>query len=140
MPERASQPVRAPALSQRAPRSRFSPRVHQSAGCEPSALPPEISFQEGTLFEPLAVVLHSLRFVQLQPGETAAVFGAGPIGLLTIFALKLAGAGRVWSVEPVAERRDLACRLGADAALDPTAIDPVRQLLADTAAAEWMRP
>jgi len=25
-------------------------------------LPPEISFQEGTLFEPLAVVLHSLRF------------------------------------------------------------------------------
>jgi L-iditol 2-dehydrogenase len=95
-------------------------------------LPAEISFQEGTLFEPLAVVLHSLRFVQLRPGETAAVFGAGPIGLLTIFALKLAGAGRVWSVEPVAERRDLACRLGADAALDPTGIDPVRQILADT--------
>ena len=60
------------------------------------------------------------------------VFGAGPIGLLTIAALKLLGASRVWAVEPVAARRDLAARLGADTALDPAGADPVRQVLADT--------
>jgi L-iditol 2-dehydrogenase len=96
-------------------------------------LPSELSFQEGTLFEPLAVVLHSLRLARFQPGETAAVFGAGPIGLLTVVALKLSGASRVWSVEPVTARRDLAVRLGADAAIDPSQVDPARQILADTA-------
>jgi L-iditol 2-dehydrogenase len=95
-------------------------------------LPPELGFQEGTIFEPLAIILHSMKFASLGFGETAAVFGAGPIGLLTILLLKLSGAGRVWAVEPVAHRRELACQMGADAAIDPLAIDPVRQILADT--------
>ena len=41
-------------------------------------------FDTGTLFEPLAVVLHSMQFAPIRLGETVAVFGAGPIGLLTI--------------------------------------------------------
>ncbi len=96
------------------------------------AIPPSMSFLEATLIEPLAVVLHSMKLVALQPGETALVFGAGPIGWLTVAALKLAGAGRVWVVEPVAHRRGLARAAGADAVLDPTAVDVVRQVLADT--------
>jgi threonine dehydrogenase-like Zn-dependent dehydrogenase len=57
-------------------------------------------------------------------GDTAAVFGAGPIGLLTVACLKLAGAGRVIAVEPVAERRDLAKAVGADDVVDPNQVDP----------------
>ncbi len=95
-------------------------------------LPVSLSFQEGTLFEPLAVVLHSMKFVQLQPGEKVAVFGAGPIGLLTVFALKLAGASRVWSVDPVAERRNLACAMGADAAVDPGQVDAASEIRKET--------
>jgi L-iditol 2-dehydrogenase len=95
-------------------------------------LPSELSFQEGTVAEPLAVILHSMKFVTLQFGETAAVFGAGPIGLMTALLLKLSGASRIWAVEPVAERRELARKMGADAAIDPVAVDPVRQILADT--------
>jgi L-iditol 2-dehydrogenase len=95
-------------------------------------LPPELSPAEATLFEPLAVVLHSMAFVSPRLGERVAVFGAGPIGLLTVAVLKLAGVGRVWAIEPVAHRRELARRLGADAALDPAAEDPVGRLLADT--------
>jgi threonine dehydrogenase-like Zn-dependent dehydrogenase len=60
------------------------------------------------------------------------VFGAGPIGLMTIICLKLAGAGRVWSIEPVAARRELARAAGADAVLDPAAVDPSREILRDT--------
>ena len=96
------------------------------------ALPAGLSFEEGTLFEPLAVILHSMRFVSLVIGETVAVFGAGPIGLLTIAVLKLAGAGRIFAVEPVAHRRELALHLGADAVIDSNQADPVREILRDT--------
>jgi L-iditol 2-dehydrogenase len=95
-------------------------------------LPPELDFQVGTLFEPLAVVLHSLQFASMQIGETACVFGGGPIGLLTLLALKTAGAGRVWLVEPRKERRELAQALGADVVIDPHAEDPVGQINAET--------
>jgi len=95
-------------------------------------LPANLSFQEGTLFEPLAVVLHSMKFVQLQPGEKVAVFGAGPIGLLTVFTLKLSGASRIWVVEPVLERRNLACAMGADAVIDPGAADAAQEIVKDT--------
>ena len=44
---------------------------------------------------------------------------AGPIGLLTIAALRAAQAGRIWAVEPLAHRRELARQMGADAALEP---------------------
>jgi len=95
-------------------------------------IPPEMSLPEATIIEPLAVVVHSMRFVALSLAETVAVFGAGPIGLMTVICLKLSGAGRVWCVEPVAARRELALQAGADAVLDPAAIDPSREILRDT--------
>ncbi|MGI8741708.1 MAG: zinc-dependent alcohol dehydrogenase [Bryobacteraceae bacterium] len=95
-------------------------------------LPKNLSYREGTIVEPLAVVLHSMELAKVRPGETALVFGAGPIGLLTIAALKLCGASRVWAVDPVTHRRELATVLGADAVIDPRAVDPVRQILSDT--------
>lgn len=96
-------------------------------------LPAGLSTEEATLFEPLAIALHSMKFVALRPGERVAVFGAGPIGLLTIAVLKLSGARRVFAVEPVAARRELARHVGADEVFDPESTDPVREILASTA-------
>ena len=95
-------------------------------------MPAEMDLDTGTLFEPLAVVLHSLNLATPRLGETVAVFGAGPIGLLTIAALRASGVGRIWCVEPRPARRELARMLGADAIIDPSQTDPVRQILADT--------
>lgn len=95
-------------------------------------LPKGLSMLEATLFEPLAVVLHSMKFAQPRPGETAAVFGTGPIGLMTVAVLKLSGIARVWAVDPVPHRRQQALQAGADAAIDPHADDPVKRILADT--------
>ncbi len=95
-------------------------------------LPPEVGLDTGTLFEPLAVALHSMKFAALQTGERTVVFGAGPIGLLTIAVLRLSGAGRIWAVEPVAARRALALAAGADAAIDPAESDPIQTLLHET--------
>ena len=92
------------------------------------ALPPNLGANEGSLIEPLAVVLHSMKFGQPRPWETAAVFGAGPIGLLTIAVLKLSGASRVWAIDPAPARRELALRMGADCSLDPNAVDVARQI------------
>lgn len=85
-----------------------------------------------TLFEPLAVAMHSLLFAKVQLGETAVVFGAGPIGLLTVAALRASGASRIWCVEPRAERRELARLTGADVVLDPSSVDAARQILQET--------
>lgn len=95
-------------------------------------MPPGMSFEYGTLFEPLAVVVHSMKFAGVEFGHTAAVFGAGPIGLMTVACLKLAGAARVIAVEPVGARRDLALTVGADDAIDPKKDDPRAAILEAT--------
>jgi L-iditol 2-dehydrogenase len=82
-------------------------------------IPSNLSFQEAALHEPLAIAIHSLRLSSIHLGETVAVLGAGPIGLLTMAALRAAGAGRIWAVEPVAHRRELARGIGAHAAFEP---------------------
>ena len=92
-------------------------------------MPKQLSIEQNTLFEPLAIILHSMKFAQLQPGEDAAVYGCGPIGLLTVAVLKLSGARRVIGVEPVAARRELAKQMGADVVLDPKTVDPVQEIL-----------
>jgi L-iditol 2-dehydrogenase len=89
-----------------------------------------MSFCEATLAEPLAIAIHSLRLVSIRPGETVSVIGAGPIGLLTIAALRSANAGRIWAVEPLAHRRDLARGIGADVALEPE--EAVEEILKGT--------
>jgi L-iditol 2-dehydrogenase len=82
-------------------------------------IPSGMSCEEATLAEPLAIAIHSLRLASIRLGETVAVIGAGPIGLMTIAALAAAGAGRIWAVEPLAHRRALARGMGAHVALEP---------------------
>jgi len=95
-------------------------------------IPDAVDSDTATLFEPLAVVVHSLGMAKIQLGETAVVFGAGPIGLLTIASLRISGAGRIWCVEPRKNRRELALKMGADVVIDPTQVDPVKQIMAET--------
>lgn len=95
-------------------------------------IPPELDMVQATLFEPLSVILHSMRFVALQPGETAIVMGSGPIGALTIAALKMGGAKRIWCFEPLPHRRELAKAMGADEVFDPFAVDPVKTIATET--------
>jgi (R,R)-butanediol dehydrogenase / meso-butanediol dehydrogenase / diacetyl reductase len=83
----------------------------------------ELSTDLGALVEPLAVGYHAARLSGLPKDGSAVVFGAGPIGLVTIAALKARGAGQVISVEPAAARKAKAPGAGADMVLDPTEVD-----------------
>jgi (R,R)-butanediol dehydrogenase/meso-butanediol dehydrogenase/diacetyl reductase len=87
-------------------------------------MPDDLSWEQGALVEPAAVALHAVRQSGLKAGDSAAVFGAGPIGLMVIEALKAAGAAAIHAVEMSAVRRSKAVQLGA-VGHDPAAGDVV---------------
>ena len=91
-------------------------------------LPSGLSAEEGALLEPLGVALYSWDLGGMRLGETVAVVGCGPIGLLLIQLARAAGATRILAVEPLAYRRALAAQLGA-IPLDPS--EDLEQVAAD---------
>lgn len=93
----------------------------------PTSIPPRI----GAILEPLGTSLRAVLELDVA-GETVAVTGCGPIGLLAIAAAKAVGAFRVVATDIRADRLALARRLGADVALDPSAADVVGEVLAIT--------
>lgn len=76
-----------------------------------------LDFAAAALVEPLACVVWGLKRVQVQPGDTALVFGAGPMGCLIVQALLRAGAARVIVTDTSPSRLELALALGAAEAL-----------------------
>ncbi len=66
---------------------------------------------------------------KVTPGETVAVIGCGGVGLATINAAKIAGAGRIIAADPVPEKRELARKLGATDVIDAMADDAAAQIV-----------
>jgi D-arabinitol dehydrogenase (NADP+) len=95
--------------------------VHRDGGFAQYVIAPEgnvfnigdLSFAQAALVEPLACVVWGLKRVQVQPGDTALVFGAGPMGCLVAQALRQAGAAQVVVTDVVPHRLELAAALGA---------------------------
>lgn len=79
----------------------------------------------GALIEPLAVAYHAVRLSKARPGDSATVYGSGPIGLVTVAALKAQGIENVIVVEPAEVRKVKATAAGATTVLDPTDTDVV---------------
>ena len=86
-------------------------------------LPPEISYEEAALTEPLAVGLHAVRKSGIRPGGDVVIVGAGAIGLAALQAAKALGAGRIMVAEVVKTRKEYAQKLGAWTVLDPSEVD-----------------
>jgi L-iditol 2-dehydrogenase len=82
------------------------------------AIPDGMSLTQATIIEPLAVILHVLELVNLRLGDTVAILGAGPIGLLMTMMARMAGASRVFVGDRVEHRLRMARELGADPALN----------------------
>lgn len=76
-------------------------------------LPEAIELEHGALVEPLAVGLHGIDISGARPEQPVCVLGCGPIGAMTLVALRARGFADVIVVEPNAGRRALAERLGA---------------------------
>jgi S-(hydroxymethyl)glutathione dehydrogenase/alcohol dehydrogenase len=65
---------------------------------------------------------------KVTPGETVAVIGCGGVGLATINAAKIAGAGRIIAADPLPEKRAMALKLGATDVVDALADDAAAQI------------
>jgi len=86
------------------------------AQCVP--IPRDLPFAAAALAEPLAVCLHAVARAGAVSGRKALIIGAGPIGLLTMLAARLAGVAAVTVADIAAAPLAFASRLGADATLD----------------------
>jgi L-iditol 2-dehydrogenase len=95
--------------------------VKPAENCFP--LPEGLSSADGAMLEPLGVAIHTVDLAHLRAGDTVAVLGAGPIGLLTAAVARAAGASEIFMTEPLAYRRAFALRYVADVALDPDDVD-----------------
>ena len=91
-------------------------------------LPDALSFAEAALTEPLACVVRGMAAMPVGAGETVAVLGLGPIGLLFIRLCVLAGA-RVLAAGRRAERLALAAELGAAEVFDIAAVPDILPIL-----------
>lgn len=93
-------------------------------------VPDSIDDETAALAEPAAVALYAVRKSTIKAGDTAAVFGCGPIGLLTIESLKAAGAAEIYAIELSESRRNKAEELGA-IAVNPEELEDVVEYLVD---------
>jgi threonine dehydrogenase-like Zn-dependent dehydrogenase len=91
-------------------------RVHVS---QLLRIPPGVTRRQAALTEPLAVALHGITLSGIRPGQRAFVAGAGPIGLLTLAALRARGVEDVSVSEPSPVRRARAEKIGARRAVAP---------------------
>jgi len=96
-------------------------------------VPDGISLEAASMTEPAAVALHAIRRVP-EPlvGETVAVFGAGPIGLLVSQWARICGAGTVVIFDLVPRKLETARDLGFRYTFDAGARNPVEEIRALT--------
>lgn len=86
-------------------------------------MPDGLEPRAAALAEPLAVALHGISQARTGPGQRALVMGAGPIGALTIAALRARGLEEVTCVEPSELRQALAEKVGATTVLHPADLE-----------------
>jgi L-iditol 2-dehydrogenase len=62
-------------------------------------VPDSVDDDQAALLEPLGVAIHAVDLAKVRVGQSAAVIGAGPIGLLILQVLKIAGANPIFVTE-----------------------------------------
>jgi len=92
-------------------------------------IPPHLTYEEAALTEPLACVLHGIEKAHITLGDTVAIIGAGPIGLLHLLLAKKMGAGKIVISDLVDKRLQVAKELGADKTINARSEDPIKRVV-----------
>jgi len=90
-------------------------------------IPPHLTYEEAAVTEPLACVLHGVEEAHVKLGDTVAIIGAGPIGLLHLLVAAKMGAGKTIISDTIDERLQLARELGADETVNAKREDTVEK-------------
>jgi L-iditol 2-dehydrogenase len=91
-------------------------------------VPESFTYTQASLIEPVAVVMHMLELVEIHAGDSIAILGAGPIGLLAAAVARKCGASQVLMADKLPHRIRMAQELGATAAVP---IAQFRELVGD---------
>ncbi len=81
-------------------------------------LPDGVGFEDGTLVEPTACVVKSLRRSLMKKGDAILVIGLGVMGQMHVLLARQFGAGKVIGVDMVRFRLEKALEFGADQVID----------------------
>ena len=95
-------------------------------------IPDGLAFTHAALLEPVSIAVHATSRSTIRQGDSVLVVGAGTIGLLTLQAARLAGAGTVLVCDLNSFRLGLAASLGADATINTPGVDGLAQVLDHT--------
>lgn len=93
-------------------------------------LPETMTLEDGALVEPTAVAVQAVKEGNLRFGDTVAIFGAGPIGLLTAIAAKAAGASKIIVLDLSETRLAKAKELGATHVINSGEVNGVEAIRA----------
>lgn len=95
-------------------------------------LPDEMTWEQGALVEPLAVALHAVNLTPFSLMDTVVIIGAGTIGLLTLMAVQLKGAGKIIITDTNPHRLARATEWGATLAVNVAQNDPIEIIKQET--------
>ncbi|MBQ2774254.1 MAG: zinc-binding dehydrogenase, partial [Clostridia bacterium] len=93
-------------------------------------IPEGVSTMEASMVHISTFPMGAIRKTKIEIGESALVMGLGILGVFAVQQLRAAGAYPVIAVDPVADRREFALKMGADYALDPTEAGFVEKVMA----------
>jgi len=82
-------------------------------------IPESLSYEEATLIEPVGCCIRAQNKCKIQAGDSIAIVGAGPSGLIHAMLARIAGAGQIVVSDFVDYRLEAAERFGADLAVNP---------------------
>lgn len=88
-----------------------------------------VSYEEGTLIEPLAVAVHALERATVKTRDCIVILGAGTIGLLALVVAREMGFATIICTDTAPFNREMALKLGAAAALDPISEDVAARVI-----------
>jgi len=92
-------------------------------------LPDGLSFEQAAMAEPLTIAFHAVRRSPVSLNKTAVVVGSGMIGLLIIQLLKASGCGKIFAVDIVQQKLDMAKKYGADIVLNSNEVDAAAEIV-----------
>ena len=89
-------------------------------------LPDEVDDESGAFVETISVGIQACSRGQLKAGDSIAILGAGPIGLVTFLVARAFGAGEVYLIDMLENRLQLGKQLGATAVINAQSEDVVQ--------------
>ena len=97
-------------------------------------LPDSVDYESGAMTDPAAVALHAMRRGGgIGVGETVAVLGAGPIGMLFCQWARIEGAAKIIATDVVPQKLRILEEIGADVAINAEKEDVAKRIMGETA-------